>query len=82
MNAYDYSHDEDVENNLEEDRVPDILNPYIDSPQPEPVITETPVLHTPVQAPKMRSRATHFKKKTCLRVQTFASQNSAIQLAH
>ncbi|KAL0477272.1 hypothetical protein AKO1_005468 [Acrasis kona] len=29
---YDISIDEDVENNYEEDRVPDILNPYLDIP--------------------------------------------------
>ncbi|KAL0485036.1 fur4 [Acrasis kona] len=34
MNAYDFNMtiDEDVENNYEQDRIPDILNPYLDLP--------------------------------------------------
>ncbi|KAL0490909.1 acid-sensing ion channel [Acrasis kona] len=36
MNTYyfDMSIDEDVENNYQEDRIPDILNPYLNHPVP------------------------------------------------
>jgi hypothetical protein len=79
MNAYEHF-DEDVENNFNEDVIPDVLNPYIDSNFVTPVTrTTTPVQLVPLNimpqsAPKMRSRPVATKKKMFLTVNTFTSQ--------
>ncbi len=68
-------HDEDVENNYNQDVVPDVLNPYIDSDFVAPTRTIVP-LHTQnfaPQAPKFRSRPVVTKKKIFLTVNTFCN---------
>jgi hypothetical protein len=74
-----YEIDENVENNFEDDKVPDVLNPYIDQkPALIPAHKLLPMLTRTVSAPcspvgKRASKIPHFKKKSFdLSVQTFA----------
>jgi hypothetical protein len=71
MSQYEYTFDEDVENNFNEDRIPDILNPYVDQdavPLPTLVFQESTLTVQP--APKPRKRPQPIKKKLQLSVRT------------
>ncbi|KAL0489580.1 tRNA-2-methylthio-N(6)-dimethylallyladenosine synthase [Acrasis kona] len=72
---YDMSIDEDVENNYQEDRIPDILNPYLDLPsQTTTESSESDVIsyNTYVVARKTRvsKKSCSLKKKPTLFIST------------
>jgi hypothetical protein len=76
--------DEDVENNFNEDVIPDVLNPFIESDFVAPIKRRiTPVQFTALNmttgktAPKLRTRPVASKKKLFLTVNTFTTQNTA-----
>ena len=77
-------YDEDVENNFNEDVIPDVLNPYLDTNFVAPIKRRiTPVqftvlsMSTGTATPKLRTRPVASKKKMFLSVNTFTTQNTA-----
>jgi hypothetical protein len=84
----DYTYDEDVENNYQEDRVPDLLNPLVGQdcamPLPRPALQE--VSNVAVQQltmkPRKRTQPQLLKKKVCLTVFTASTISAPALLTH
>jgi hypothetical protein len=79
MNQHEYFFDEDVENNYQEDRVPDVLNPFVGQdalPLPKVVFHEAiQTVHPTLQAKK---RAQSIKKKMHLSISVSTSSTLAL----